>query len=546
MGEAPSTPHACSVNKLVALQSASWYQLKSVQLVGNMKRKLFIIQTVVLLAFPVAQVGAFSLLGPYASWMTPTLGYQQPDDIGGPMDINEEYRWNVPVVTYAFDQSFLDYFGSNGVAAVEQAIGVINDLPPASSIVLTNFTTESPRFNPSASSQYDLATATLSLLLEQMGLAQSTRYVFTMRRFDWNYFCPTSGVYAGDEQTWPRGTIPEYILERNFDPETLTPSHWVNGELYSAYIQAYGVRYSSLEFVDAVEIPIDISVNAFRYTPVAANASGEGVFWQGLTQDDVGGLRYLLASNNVNFEVLLPDVHEAGTNAASFVNGALRPGIEKLAFIRQEYDSTLGRTTPVTNVFTDTYFTNGMAMHQQVQRVITEPDFLFCATNTGEHYPWVPMTVRTGTENWWNSAPATGSTNNGPGVIRPPIRIAFNKSAVDVETSDAYSDVSIGSISWASFDETTIAPVVYPCATAPPDIPMKLRLHLVTAGFPQEYKASYQWQLPLPLGGLAALQFSTNLTDWASCAVVTNQGMAVEWSHQCSWGTQRFFRILPQ
>jgi hypothetical protein len=93
MGEAPSTPHACSVNKLVALQSASWYQLKSVQLVGNMKRKLFIIQTVVLLAFPVAQVGAFSLLGPYASWMTPTLGYQQPDDIGGPMDINEEYRW---------------------------------------------------------------------------------------------------------------------------------------------------------------------------------------------------------------------------------------------------------------------------------------------------------------------------------------------------------------------------------------------------------------------------------------------------------------------
>jgi hypothetical protein len=146
-----------------------------------MNRELCIIQTVVLLALSVARVGAFSLLGPYASWMTPTLGYQQPDDIGGPMDINEEYRWNVPVVTYAFDQSFLDYFGSNGVAAVEQAIGVINDLPPASSIVLTNFLFESRRFNQVAGgqNQCDLKSATLSLLLEQLGLGQPTRYVFT-------------------------------------------------------------------------------------------------------------------------------------------------------------------------------------------------------------------------------------------------------------------------------------------------------------------------------------------------------------------------------
>ena len=61
---------------------------------------------------------AFSLLGPYTDWMYQTNGYRQPADIGGPMDINEDYRWNVPLVTYGFDQSFLDYFGSNGVAAV--------------------------------------------------------------------------------------------------------------------------------------------------------------------------------------------------------------------------------------------------------------------------------------------------------------------------------------------------------------------------------------------------------------------------------------------
>src|SRR5258707_12088328 len=88
------------------------------------------------LTLAATQVKAFSLLGPYASWMNPTIGYHLPGDIGGAMNIGEGYRWNVPVVTYAFDQSFLDYFGSNGVAEVEATIQVLNDLPPASGIGL--------------------------------------------------------------------------------------------------------------------------------------------------------------------------------------------------------------------------------------------------------------------------------------------------------------------------------------------------------------------------------------------------------------------------
>ena len=513
-----------------------------------MKWRLCIIQTVVLLTLSVARVEAFSLLGPYASWMDQTLGYKQPNDIGGPMDINEEYRWNVPLVTYAFDQSFLDYFGSNGVAAVEQAIGLINELPPASSFDLTNFPMGSRRLNQlaGAQNQYDLKTATLGLLLEQMGLAHPIRYVFAMRRFDWNFFFPVPGQYRADELNWPPETIPEYILERGFDPETLTSNHYVNGILFSAFINVFGIPYSSVDYADAVEIPIDIPDHSQLFAPIAGIGWSLGVYCQGLTQDDVGGLRYLLASNNINFEILLPDVHGTGTNAASFVNGALRPGIEKLTFVRQDYDPTLRRSTPVTNEFTDTYFTNSMAMHQQVQRVITEPDFLFCATNTGELHAWVPMTVRTGTTNWWNSAPFTGSTNNGPGVIRPPVRIAFNKGFWYVVTGDAYSDASAASFSWASFDGTTNAPVAYPCATAPPETPMKLRLHLYPPSMRTRYRASFEWQLPLPLGGQAALQFSTNLTDWVSSAMVTNQGMAVEWFHQYGSGPSRFFRIFPQ
>jgi hypothetical protein len=65
------------------------------------------------LAFQPAQTAAFSLLGPYEAWMQTsncfrlpvTLPYNQPGDIGGPMCISNGYRWNVPFVTYGFDQS---------------------------------------------------------------------------------------------------------------------------------------------------------------------------------------------------------------------------------------------------------------------------------------------------------------------------------------------------------------------------------------------------------------------------------------------------------
>ena len=79
--------------------------------------------------------------------MTPDLGYHQPDDIGGPMNLGEEYRRTVPVVTYGFDPSFLDYFGQPGVDTIEQAIQTLNDLPPASELVLTNYPLSSMQIN---------------------------------------------------------------------------------------------------------------------------------------------------------------------------------------------------------------------------------------------------------------------------------------------------------------------------------------------------------------------------------------------------------------
>ena len=127
-----------------------------------------------------ANTSAFALLGPIQPWMQASNGVVWPGDIGGPMPIGSGYRRNVPVVTYGFDKSFLDFFGTNGVAAVESAIEILNDLPPASAIELTNYPFASLQTSPSTQAQslLDLKSQTLQLLLEQMGLAPPIRNIY--------------------------------------------------------------------------------------------------------------------------------------------------------------------------------------------------------------------------------------------------------------------------------------------------------------------------------------------------------------------------------
>src|SRR5262245_23845689 len=85
-------------------------------------------------------LGAFSLLGPVAppgneAWQTPALGYNARNfDIGAPKNLGEEYRWNASVITYAFDNSFLNYFGNEGVAAIDAAFALLNSLPDLTTV----------------------------------------------------------------------------------------------------------------------------------------------------------------------------------------------------------------------------------------------------------------------------------------------------------------------------------------------------------------------------------------------------------------------------
>lgn len=469
--------------------------------------------------------GAFSLLGPYDTWMVPQLGFAQPEDIGGPMALGEEYRWNTPVLTYAFDQSFLDYFGSNGVAAVENAIGVLNSLPPASQLDVTNFPAETRRLNYVAESESlrDLKSQTFALLLEQLGLASPTRFTFCVRNL----------AFVNGQ---PQATV----IQRNYAPSSLTPSSQVDDVNYTYQLVYSGTPPTN---VDAVELLVDPTQKQFPAVADGAMAAGE--CYTGLTADDAGGLKYLLNTNNINFEPLLADVSGAGSNAASFVDQALRGGVDRISFVRVNLDPLLGGLfAPFTNQYLDAYITNGTIVHQQVERVVTQPDILFSAADLSTTGTPVPAFVRTGTTNWLSSA-APGAA--GPGIIRPGVRITFNRTTSFLQTGESAGGGGVVvedflDFRWGSFDQTTNTPVAYPeNAGAALTNGLTVQLELDSAERSAQF---FAWQLPVAMGNQATIESSTDLVTWTPVCSITNHGVAWKWKHWMSQ-PQRYFRVVP-
>jgi hypothetical protein len=515
--------------------------------VARVKRTVLIRLLWLTLAFSLTASNAFgfALLGPYADWMDTTNGFRMPGDIGGPMDIKEGYRWNVPTVTYGFDQSFLDYFGSNGVYAVESAIGILNALPPASELFLTNFPFSTTRGNgrAAASGLLDLKSVALFTLLEELGLTQPIRYIFAIRRWD-----PSLVPYENGGVTL--GSAPNYLIERNFAPESLQASVYINGTLYAGLVWTQDTNPVP---TSATVVVVDVDPTADYSTAVADGWYGyfsAGKFFIGLTFDDVGGLRYLLSTNNLAFETLLPGVQPSVSSANPLVNGAIRPGVDKLTFVRHPFDSQKGAFLTITNPYLDTYVQNGQVQHQQLQRVLDHPDFLFAAGNNG--WPG-SLAARTDTKSWINNAAATGNSGGtGPGVITPPVVITFDWHGDEVQTLEPTPETSVyvNAMGWGTFDGTTNALISYPTQSATNANPLVVRFLLWSALSPRSQPTTllqtFKWQLPIPYGGTALLQTSTNLMDWVSVCTTTNKGSAVDWQHGGVLLSQRFFRVIPQ
>ena len=265
----------------------------------------------------------FSLLGPNnETYQVPEIGYNPlPRDplLIAPKNLGEEYRRNMPVLYYAYDANFLDYFGSNGVAAIDSAVAILNGITNVSKFSpdLSEFPTQVTRENYVAQtlSILDLKSYALHLLVEQMGLAEPERYTWTLH--DRNHVgtppCPAGMQYL--------------VIKRNFDPvptplNQFEPSSYVNGTLYTYFILEVCLSPPAPPFAEALESavdPLDFSFTAVAgFGGVIASLNNSfatvGRFYTGLTRDDVGGLRYLLNTNNVNFESTGPNTLAEVTN----------------------------------------------------------------------------------------------------------------------------------------------------------------------------------------------------------------------------------------
>lgn len=484
--------------------------------------------TTIILAQLALTTHAFSLLGPLAPWMTPTVGFIKDPcyDVGGPRDLNDEFRWNLPLLTYGFSDDFKNFFGPKGVAEVEAAVAILNNLPPVSQLDLSTAPTATARVNLTATSRalYDLRSTALGYLLEQMGLASPARCV-------WVNSDPNAPFQTHEADSFPN----DYVLRRNFDPFTLSPSSFINGIrlTYAINPAALGglypddLRFAWPNLVDQTQVAYynavaDNPFNAF------AHSLNSGRYTPSLTRDDLGGLRYLLHTNNINVEPLVPGVR-AHDHSTTLVNTAQRPGIEHIQFQRFDPGSSA-----ITNVFDDKFFEAGILKTQTVERVIAKPDILFTVENIE---PAVP--------NWGVYASRVGpnfshNETNGSGILLPGVVIALQKLG-DVYRDPFYYNPQSGEFFdqyWGSFNGLSSNSTVYPQGDAyQTGRTIATRPVVTDAG-----QLELEWTIRLIAGEKYAVDDSLNLANWTFLTNISAQAIHTL-TNTVTSDPSHFFRI---
>ena len=286
---------------------------------------------------------AFSLIGPAVgggtagdAWEQPVIGHGLPGDVGTVKNLGEEYRRVTPVMYYASDATFIGFFGTAGLTNIDSAFAIMNGTlcgqtntplflsTPTNGILaygisdpytgvpfsltssntldyytkdLADFPLESQQLNYTAQALglLDLRSSTLELLVEQLGLAEPERFAWTLH----DRYLPPGGKCPGDELY--------LVVQRNLDIidsplNQVQYSPYVNGTLYTYDILEACTGPNPL----AETFPVAVDIFADTYTAVASFNLFLGGFYNNLTRDDVAGLRYLMTTNNINFEATAP------------------------------------------------------------------------------------------------------------------------------------------------------------------------------------------------------------------------------------------------
>ena len=303
------------------------------------KLKALLATVVLMAAAPLAS--GFVMIGPMtAAEMTSASGipYNITDDLGGPKELKTFYRWNTPHLTYSFDTTFVQYFGIEGMQAVQEAFRIVNDffepedgsyngvseLDFAKHGFLSNYNTAWVNTTAQNNQIIDIKSLVLGMIVNQLGVGNPHRYAFTVRNITTNV--------TGTQWNFN-------VRLKNYDPISWEPTDRINGVTYSYRlihdaIPAAGGPLNPPTIVDMEEFTTDTSGNAwtavsgivdafygntalyFTETPTLFNF---GVYYDGinamggqyqprhaLTYDDVGALKYMYRRDNLVYESL-PD-----------------------------------------------------------------------------------------------------------------------------------------------------------------------------------------------------------------------------------------------
>jgi hypothetical protein len=446
----------------------------------------------------VEQASGFSVFGPVEAWQVPTLdyvtrAYYGDTELGGPKNFNEGSRLNTPIITYGYDYTFLTFFGTKGVAAIDAAMQELNALPGSSQISQAKLASylmqgnQQINYTAQALVLTDLKSTVMSLMLEHMGLNGETHVYDLLSR---NAEPAVTGQNCLFEYT---------VIDRNYDPVTWDPSAYVNGVQYS-YVIWDGCQIA-VQVADAVEATVDETSPAeYNFTAVATRqALRTGGYFLGFTYDDMGGLKYLYSKDNLALEafegtdIVTPEagsggeagttwagLGDIGTNGTTTAVGAtnntyLVGGVEKIQYIKLNWDSLLGTGfVPKTYSYAVPWITNGALRSLRVTRTVTRPDIIFAAGNiTGNNIGTAPIDYGIYPEGYnrtfnfvLNGFVPAGIDAVTAQVIAPEEIITFNNQTPAFENESPYfMDAPEGAgpfLQWGSFNGTTNAPEVYP------------------------------------------------------------------------------------
>jgi hypothetical protein len=427
------------------------------------------------------QSKAFTMYGQLDNWQIPEVGFTF-GEAGGSKIWGEEFRLNTPVITYGFDQTFLNYFGERGIKAVDEAFTILNRIPPTSrmSTNLTEFLTDdAQRTLPSAEALNlrDLKSTTLGLVIEHMGLA-GEEHVFDLRKR-----ISTPGTCQFIYQ----------VQLRNLDPipNVLIPpvTRYVNGTLYTYEIVDFCPLPNIAFAVEKLVDPTDFAFNAVASFKGGLTAQGQriGGYYINITRDDAGGLRYIYRRENQNVgEFLPPDARPLpisgpwgpviiGTNGVSTNTAAVRAGIQKITFRKVRFAPTFGSFfKPIVQTYKSPVVTNDfngkmIIVNQTVRRLVDQPDIIFTAADLNNLPPaspsLAPSIASRSISFVTNDTPIFSAPESvGPGTILPQMLITFHKATPHFfNQTDFFLDevTSEPGFLWASFDGSTNEPFIY-------------------------------------------------------------------------------------